>query len=142
MATWSATAAPSATNDQAVITDPAAAGAIPSIYRIRPEEYLAFREKLLAGTNHIVHTLDQIKYQNDLCDASKGGLFHITLYGTEGILALERDQDQTLLCKELLIPDSGIVPVLSALFRKFSSKKAVCWLPDWSNPGFTYTRVV
>lgn len=112
----------------------------PGIYRILPDEYLMFREKLLAGKSHIVHTLEQIKYQQGICETSKGGLFHITLPAGEGIMVIEQDQDQTILCKELLMDNDDFLPVFHAILHKFSAKKAIIWLPDWSVPSCPYIK--
>lgn len=68
--------------------------------RCDTETYNRLRETLLAGTSHITYPAESLAWQEMLCSASGGGLYHA---GTG--IAVAECWGGNVVCKELLAPD-------------------------------------
>ena len=96
---------------------------------ISPEEYLRRRNDALPP-NGVRYSLEQIRYQQRMCQATGGDLFAL---GPHGCAAADRLPDATLLLKEVL----GCAPALAGswLLEYYHAKQAAVRFPhDGGSP--------
>lgn len=94
--------------------------ALPSVTRIRAQEYAALRAQLLHGQAYTEPTAALLDFQADLCAVSGGALVRVG----SGCAVVERDGD-TLIIKELLGADTA--SAAQALLAAFDAQTAqVC----------------
>ena len=79
-----------------------------TLERVDPETYNRLREELLAETLHVVYSDSLVAYQEGLSHMANGALFRLRVAGSEGLACTEYLDDDTVMVKELLIPQPGM----------------------------------
>lgn len=88
-----------------------------------PEEYRAVQEKLLAGTPHVVSPVGLLGQQKKLCAASGAELYVLELNHGHGCAAAERQEDGSVLLRELLTPAEDREQALAALHTALKAER-------------------
>ncbi len=86
-----------------------------AIAPVKPEEYGALREALLAGTAHFCYPLPFLEAQQALSLSSGGGLYTVTVGDARYLAAAEGWNEPTLVLRELLGPTEAAPAAASAL---------------------------
>ena len=104
-----------------------------AVQAIPPEEYGRLREDLLAGTFHICYDDSLLTYQAGLGRMSGGGLYQISADGWTGCAAVECLGAETVVFKELLLPETGeVLQAAAQIARRLPAKRyhirtPACW---------------
>ena len=105
------------------------------VQSITPEEYGQLRETLLDPTFHVCYNDALLTYQAGLGRMSGGGLFRLSLDGWTGCAAVECIGTETVILKELLLPEAQAGEAFQAaaqIARRLPAKRyqvrtPACW---------------
>jgi len=123
-------------NEQ-VITEAPVSTNPTQLIKVSAKEYNTLREKLLKELFFIKHDLNILKYQEELCSELGGGLYRIG----DSCAVIERQENGTVLVKEMLTPDlkvidvaadAGTVDIIASIATEFPSKEYTIRLPSQS----------
>ena len=89
------------------------------IMRAEPEEYDQVRERLLAGSSHIVSGALVTAIQRDLAERAEGGMFLMHIDGIDMCAIVQKEED-TVLIQELLCPEEKRLEALALLSTEVS----------------------
>lgn len=96
-----------------------------SAHPAEPGEYLRIREALLAGTRHVAYDADLIALQQGFSRLNAADLFRLERSGAVGCAAAEYTAGDTVLVKELLMPQAQISQALAALALKLPAQRYI-----------------
>lgn len=99
---------------------------------VEPEEYNAIRSRLLEGVPSVEYPSELIAYQQGLGRLSGGGLFRVRVGSVEGCAAAEYVDGESVLFKELLLPQECLERGLAALAKllpgqRYHVRTPACW---------------
>lgn len=106
-----------------------------------PAHYNQLREKLLEGTFHVSYSDQVIAHQQGISQMSSCDLYHLSVSGTEGCMAAEYLNDDTLLVKELLVPPAVQTQATSLLMKTLPALRYHIRTPLlWEGISGAYTQ--
>lgn len=111
------------------------------VEQVGPETYNAIRNQLLQGIPSVTYPEELIRYQEGMCKLSGGGLYAITVGEVRGCVAAEYVDEESLLCKELLLPPQQLPRGLAALAAKLPGLRCYVRTPArWEGMPGSYIQ--
>lgn len=110
-----------------------AEGKIPDcrIFSISPEEYNQRRRKQLAGHDYLDYKDAEIAFQKTLGTIADADILAIEMGDAEGCAYYERISAETVIVKEILLPDRFLVPALIRLSEQIPFHQIILRTPAW-----------
>lgn len=102
-----------------------------AISSITPEEYNQRRDLLLKGRLHIAYADRDIFYQKKLSQLSGADIYAIDIEGKLGCAAIERVNSDTVLIKEILLPEEFIHQGIIEIAQLLSAKEYILRTPAY-----------
>lgn len=101
---------------------------------VKADDYNKIRNNFLTGTDYIQYNDREIEYQKKLSQFSGADIYSFELKSTVGCIALEIFNN-TLLIKELLIPDDLLNSVLVQIVKQYKYEKYILRTPAFCDTG-------
>ncbi len=101
------------------------------VFSISPEEYNQRRRKQLAGHDYLDYRDGEIAFQKTLGTIWDSDLLAIEMDDSEGCAYYERISAETVLVKEILLPDRFLVPALIRLSEQIPFHQIILRTPAW-----------
>lgn len=103
-----------------------------SLTPIGAEEYNRIRRRLLDGVYRVEYDDVLIAYQSGLSRLSGADLYRVEVDGAEGCAAVEFSGEETVLVKELILPDEHLAQAVAQLARRLPARRyhvrtPACW---------------